>query len=236
MNLYLMPMMTFIGIHYFSETLLSAVEKTHITGITMTVCTMFCLMLNYMLIPELSWYGAVIASNLSFFIVAIILFFIGISPVHTPGVTEHIVLIGNADIEDSLTSEDVKQIFLGRKTRWHDDSTITFVLFNDNTATPIFLKEYVKKTPFQYKNFWKKQVFTGKGRMPKSFKHPEDVIEPGPGPVYFFYNFNLRKKKIFYSPQSFDNVLFFNIILPLKNKQESVELVSGKKRESQKPG
>jgi hypothetical protein len=39
-----------------------------------------------------------------------------------------------------------------------------------------FLKDYVRKTPFQFKNYWKKQVFTGKGRMPKAFKQIEDEI------------------------------------------------------------
>jgi O-antigen/teichoic acid export membrane protein len=76
--LLLLPLAAFLGIHYFSETLLSAVEKTHITGITMTAGAFFCLILNYLLIPSFSWHGAVIASNLSLFTVAITLFLIGI--------------------------------------------------------------------------------------------------------------------------------------------------------------
>lgn len=89
---------------------------------------------------------------------------------------EDIVLVGHQDITDSLTKEEVKQIFLGRKTRWTDDTKITFVIFNDKEIYETFLKTYVRKTPFQYKNYWKKQVFTGKGRMPKFFKHSEDLI------------------------------------------------------------
>ena len=76
--LHLLPLSAFLGIHYFSETLLSAVEKTHIIGLTMTMCAIFCLTLNCLLIPSLSWHGAVIASNVSFFIVALTLFLIGI--------------------------------------------------------------------------------------------------------------------------------------------------------------
>ena len=35
----------------------------------------------------------------------------------------------------------------------------------------------LRKTIFQYTNYWKKQVFTGKGRMPKLLKTNEAVIE-----------------------------------------------------------
>ncbi len=90
---------------------------------------------------------------------------------------QDIVLIGHPDITDSLTPDEVQQIFLGRKTRWSDDSSITFLLYNHDPILEQFLKTYIKKTPFQYKNFWKKQVFTGKGRMPKAFKQLEGVLE-----------------------------------------------------------
>jgi hypothetical protein len=33
-----------------------------------------------------------------------------------------------------------------------------------------FLKQWVGMTPSQFKNHWRKQVFTGKGRMPRRFK------------------------------------------------------------------
>ncbi len=75
--LQLLPLTALLGVHYFSETLLSAVEKTHIIGLTMTACAVFCLVLNYLLIPSLNWHGAVIASNVSFFIVGFTLFLIG---------------------------------------------------------------------------------------------------------------------------------------------------------------
>ena len=76
--LLLLPLSAFIGIHYFNETLLSAVEKTHIIGFTMSICVIFCLALNYLLIPSLSWHGAAFVSSVSFFSVALTLFLIGI--------------------------------------------------------------------------------------------------------------------------------------------------------------
>ncbi len=76
--LYLLPLTVSIGIHYFSETLLSAVNKTHIIGITMGVCAIICLFLNYMLIPSLNLHGAAFVSNVCFFSAAFIVLLIGV--------------------------------------------------------------------------------------------------------------------------------------------------------------
>lgn len=89
---------------------------------------------------------------------------------------ENIVLVGHNKIEGRLSQEDIQQIFLGKKTRWHDDTQITFAIFNQEEIYKSFLKEYVRKTYSQYLNYWKKQVFTGKGRMPKAFNTPEELM------------------------------------------------------------
>jgi ABC-type phosphate transport system substrate-binding protein len=89
---------------------------------------------------------------------------------------DDIVLVGNKNVPDTLRKEDVKQIFLGKKTRWQDNSKITFVIFNEKDTFTAFLKTYIRKTYPQYRNYWKKQVFTGKGRMPKSFKQPKELF------------------------------------------------------------
>ena len=91
--------------------------------------------------------------------------------------SESVVMIGHKEITDVLTRDDVKQIFLGRMTRWKDDTKITFVLLSESSVYETFLKEYIDKTIFQYTNYWKKQVFTGKGRMPKTFDSSAELIE-----------------------------------------------------------
>ena len=103
--------------------------------------------------------------------------FIVLSMLDVRAADEQLVLIGHKDVADSLKKEDIKQIFLGRKTRWANDEKVLFVVFAEKDTYTTFLKEYVGKTVFQYKNYWKKQVFTGKGRMPKAFKTSEEVIK-----------------------------------------------------------
>jgi hypothetical protein len=60
-----------------------------------------------------------------------------------------ILIIGHKVVADSLKKEEVKAIFLGKKTRWADDTRIIFVLCSDQQVYNTFLKEYVRKTVFQ---------------------------------------------------------------------------------------
>lgn len=82
--LLLLPGMAFIGMYYFAETLLKTVRKTHIIGLTMTVCAIFSVMLNYVLIQFLSWYGAIIATNVSFILAGSILLIVGVNKFPIP--------------------------------------------------------------------------------------------------------------------------------------------------------
>ncbi len=75
--LLLLPGIAFIGIYYFAETLLTAVKKTSIIGLTMTICTICSVILNYILIKSINQYGAIIVTNATFTIAGLSLFIIG---------------------------------------------------------------------------------------------------------------------------------------------------------------
>lgn len=90
---------------------------------------------------------------------------------------ENVVIIAHTSVTDPVTKETLKQIFLGRQTRWRDDTKVTFVVLEESPVYEVFLRDYIEKTIFQYTNYWKKQVFTGKGRMPKAFATSAEVIE-----------------------------------------------------------
>lgn len=98
-----------------------------------------------------------------------------------------VVLICNKDVPDAaLSRDDVQQIFLGRKTRWSDGSKITFGVLKGGDVHDAFLRTYLNKTESQFTMFWKKMVFTGKGRLPESFETPEalrDYVVATPGAV-----------------------------------------------------
>ena len=75
----------------------------------------------------------------------------------------------------SITKGEIKKIFIGKMTRWPDDKKINFVTMDPGETHNKFLQNYIKRTPAQYNRYWKKQVFTGKGRKPKSFKTDKGV-------------------------------------------------------------
>jgi O-antigen/teichoic acid export membrane protein len=76
--LLLVPGMAFIGVYYFGETLLTAVKKTYTIGYTATSVAIFSILLNYLLVRPLNWYGAVFSLNISFILVGCALAIIGI--------------------------------------------------------------------------------------------------------------------------------------------------------------
>jgi len=86
------------------------------------------------------------------------------------------IIVHPQNAVNSISREDLKQIFLGNKTRWKNKDKIVFAVLNDRELYPLFLKNYVGKSLSQYITFWKMQVFNGMGRMPPGFKNQADLI------------------------------------------------------------
>jgi ABC-type phosphate transport system substrate-binding protein len=95
-----------------------------------------------------------------------------------PAKAGDVIIICNKSVpEDALSRDMIKNIFLGKKTKWSNRNKIIFVTQKKNDVHKSFLKTYVSKTTSQFRNYWKKQVFTGKGRTPKSFPGDSKIIE-----------------------------------------------------------
>lgn len=87
-------------------------------------------------------------------------------------------IVANKNVSvSSLDEQELKQIFLGRKTQWENGRKIRFVTLDGGATHEHFLKTYVKRTPAQYSRYLKKQVFSGKARRPPSFHSEKAVIE-----------------------------------------------------------
>jgi len=88
-----------------------------------------------------------------------------------------IVFIANSSVNEStLTQKELQKVFLGRKTSWENKEKISFVLFDHEVAYPIFLQK-IGKSSSQYSQYWKRQVFTGKGKEPLKFESFEELID-----------------------------------------------------------
>lgn len=78
---------------------------------------------------------------------------------------------------NSLTKEDIKAIYLGKKSKWDDGSPIKFYLIRSPKSQKSFLEAHVGKTPDQYESYWLQNVFTGKGAMPEMLENSEEMIQ-----------------------------------------------------------
>lgn len=88
-----------------------------------------------------------------------------------------VVVIANKNVsETSMTKDKVKNIFLGKIVKWQDQSRIHFVTLKGDVHKN-FLKEYIGRSETQYKTYWKKILFTGKGSMPKTFKTEQEMTQ-----------------------------------------------------------
>jgi ABC-type phosphate transport system substrate-binding protein len=94
-------------------------------------------------------------------------------PAADPGVT----VILHPGVRENPGEEEIREIFLGRKTRWNSGEGITFVVLKNGGVHTEFMRRIVQKTPLQFQTYWRKMVFTGKGRAPESFESPEEMAQ-----------------------------------------------------------
>jgi len=86
-------------------------------------------------------------------------------------------VIVHPDIQESISLNDIRNIFLGKKTQWDNKQRIRFVLFTEKNTYQTFITNYVQKTLYQYRNYWRKKVFTGTGMMPIMFSKSAQCID-----------------------------------------------------------
>ncbi|MFH2044541.1 MAG: hypothetical protein ABIK92_05295 [Pseudomonadota bacterium] len=87
-------------------------------------------------------------------------------------------IIANKNVSLSyISSNMLKDIFLGKKNTWDNGSSINFVTLDSGQSHIDFLKDYLQKSDAQFNNYWKKQVFTGQGQMPKAFSSDKAMID-----------------------------------------------------------
>ncbi len=90
---------------------------------------------------------------------------------------DYTVIANKSVSAGSLGKNELQAIFLGEKTKWDDGKPIKIVVLEDGNAHKAFLKNVIGKTPSQFENYWKKQIFTGKAAAPKSFGEMSSLVD-----------------------------------------------------------
>ncbi len=91
---------------------------------------------------------------------------------------ETIYVFANMNVQDSVLSQaDIQSIYLGKKDKWTNNQGINFTALGNGTCHDAFIRKFVGRTPFQFQNYWKKQIFTGKGQPPRAFDSDAEVVD-----------------------------------------------------------
>ena len=97
----------------------------------------------------------------------------------TVGVSHaQVIIITNKSVNEAkLTKAEIQKIFLGKENQWPDNTKIHVVNLKNEEVHKAFLEEYIGRSATQYKNWWKKMLFTGKGEPPEEFDSVEALVE-----------------------------------------------------------
>ncbi|MBT8343061.1 MAG: hypothetical protein HKP58_01615 [Desulfatitalea sp.] len=88
-----------------------------------------------------------------------------------------VVVIANKNAPDStLSREDLKNIFLAKKSQWNSGGSINFAILTQGATHETFLKQYIQKTPSQFERHFRKLIFTGKGKAPTTMSSEKEML------------------------------------------------------------
>ncbi len=88
-----------------------------------------------------------------------------------------IKVIANSSVgASSVSSDELKGVFLATKSSLSDGSHVEPVLLKGGAVHEAFLKDYVGKTDSGLETYYRSLVFTGKGSMPKQFATDAEVV------------------------------------------------------------
>ncbi len=83
-----------------------------------------------------------------------------------PAIAE-IIIVANSGVQESVISAyDLKQIFL-RKKKNLAGGVVTIAIQKKTDIHTEFLRKFIKKTPSQFKLYYKKMIFSGRGKPPR---------------------------------------------------------------------
>jgi hypothetical protein len=88
-----------------------------------------------------------------------------------------LVIITSPDNAEEIKIEDVARIFLGKVTRFPSgDVVVPLNIHRSDPSYVEFARVVLRKNLSQLRAYWAKQVFTGKGRPPRTISTTEDLL------------------------------------------------------------
>jgi TonB family protein len=94
-----------------------------------------------------------------------------------PALASGVKVIANSSVKpDSITSAEVKNLFLEETNSLSDGSHVEPVLQKPGATRDAFAKEYLDRSDAELRTYYLGLAFTGKGFVPKEFRSDADVV------------------------------------------------------------
>jgi len=91
---------------------------------------------------------------------------------------QDVVIVANRSVVASQINEaQLREIFTGVRSRLSDGTRTVPVLLKGGPAHEVFLHNYVRDNPEEFRTRWRKAVFTGQGAMPKEFGSEGELLD-----------------------------------------------------------
>lgn len=76
-----------------------------------------------------------------------------------------------------ISKSELKMIYTGRKVRWGNNEITRPATVVNKKFNKVFVTNVLKMDYKRYQTYWKKAIFTGKLRPPKSFKDTRKMLD-----------------------------------------------------------
>ena len=93
---------------------------------------------------------------------------------HTVMGKESALVTANNPVE-KLSKRELRRLLLGKTKQWRNGDKVVLATLRGGVAHSQFIEAYVGKTAKQFTNYWRKMLFSGKGRMPKAFRSQREL-------------------------------------------------------------
>ncbi len=90
---------------------------------------------------------------------------------------ECLIIVNQSVEESSLTKQNIKRIFLGKKKKWSNGGGIYPVKLKAGKLHKKFIKKYVEKSIANYNNYWRLAITVGTGLPPVTATTEKKIVD-----------------------------------------------------------
>jgi len=90
------------------------------------------------------------------------------------------IIVNSTSQVNELDGEDLKRIYLGKKSFWDWESGPRIMPSMPSEKSPVtksFLEGTIRRTVRQYRAYWTRRIFSGGGTAPRTFRTPAQLID-----------------------------------------------------------